>query len=284
MKTIRRNGWISCAVLMACLLEPQISFAQSGASLPPARDGAGMRLSFEQSFAPSFTSNADDEAQNPKRAGFARLSQGLSVFAPLGDGVNAFGRLGWRIDHYGLRAYDSAELAGNVALSKRWDLFVATMSYGQTHDHSRLFAEHSETVQVFTGSMRAELKPAEGWSLTPALMLRRRWSQGPLTDTSGVQPSLAVGYSTCTLLVASQCWSAGFAARIRWSRYDQRFDGRQRIDRLTAGALDANYQFSADWRIGASVSLTINRSNRMDRSYRTFDATPLISLTRVLYP
>lgn len=246
-------------------------------------ESSALRINLEQALTPSYTSNVDDERRNPKRVGFLRFSQGLSVFAPLGGGVSAFGRLGWSYDHYGLRGYNSSDVAGQLALTKRWDNLAATISYSQTHDHTRVLAEHTETTQVLAATLRAEFKPADGWTLTPSLLFRRRWSQGSLTDTVGLQPSLALAYSTCKPNL-TPCWNAGLAARTRWSRYDQRFEGRQRIDRLSVVVADASYQFTPQWRVGATVSLSVNRSNRPDRGYRTLDTAPMLVLSRVLYP
>jgi hypothetical protein len=241
-------------------------------------------MSFDQSFAPSFSSNANDETRDPKRVGFARLEQAISGFAPLGNGYSAFGRVAWGYDHYGLKNYDASDVAATLALSKRWDTVVASLSYSQTHDHLRLMADHIETTQVLVAGLRMELKPAPGWSVTPAFLLRRRWSQGPIGDTVGFQPSLAMSYSTCSAQRVTACWSMGVTTRLRWSRYDQRFEGRQRIDVRTVGVAEASYQISPQWRIGTTITLSVNRSNRPDRSYRTLDAAPVLVLTRVLYP
>ncbi|MGL5362248.1 MAG: hypothetical protein ACRDBH_05170 [Bosea sp. (in: a-proteobacteria)] len=246
-------------------------------------ESSSVRVSLEQAFTPSFTSNVDDEPRNPKSVGFLRFSQGLSIFAPLGSGVSAFGRLAWSYDHYGLRGYNSSDVSGQLSLTKRWDNIAATVFYSNAQDHARVFAEHYETIQVLATAMRAEFKPADGWTLTPAVQLRRRWSQGNASDTMSIQPSLALSYSTCKPNL-TPCWSAGLTARTRWSRYDQRFEGRQRIDRLSVLVADASYQFTQEWRVGATVTFNTNRSNKPERSYRTLDAAPMLVLSRMLYP
>ncbi|MGL4975657.1 MAG: hypothetical protein ACRC56_10205 [Bosea sp. (in: a-proteobacteria)] len=246
-------------------------------------ESSSVRVSLEQALTPSYTSNVDDEPRNPKRAGFLKLSQALSVSAPIGNGMSAFGRLAWAYDHYGLRGYNSSDVSGQLSLTKRWDNIAATVFYSNTHDHARVFAEHYETIQVLATAVRAEFKPADGWTLTPAVQLRRRWSQGAASDTISIQPSLSLAYSTCKPNV-TPCWSAGLTARTRWSRYDQRFEGRQRIDRLSVVVADASYQFTPEWRVGANVTFNANRSNKPERSYRSIDAAPMLVLSRVLYP
>ncbi len=276
---------------VACLLLPGQLFAQTLPApvapaispVSPRAEATALRITMEQALTPSFTSNVDEEARNPRRVGFLRFSQGLSVFAPLGQGISAFGRLGWSYEHYGLRGYNTSDVSGQLSLTRRWDNVAAVLFYSNTHDHSRLLAEHIETAQALATALRADFKPADGWTLTPSLQIRRRWSQGSASDTMSLQPSLALSYSTCKPNQLS-CWSAGLTARTRWSRYDQRFEGRQRFDRLSAVVADASYQFTPQWRVGATVSLSVNRSNRPDRGYRTLDAAPMLVFSRVLYP